>query len=276
MKRTIPVSALGVVTILWYCLLLAIPLALVFATAFFEKGTYGGITFHFTFANFLRAFDPIYLQIFWESVKLAFLTTVLCGAFGFPMAYAIATQPPGWRAFWFLAIALPSLTSLVIRIYALRSFLSPTGFGAALSSIGLDQGAPLVLFGMVSTYLPFFVLPVAAAMEKFNFLLVDAARDLGESDSRILFRVVLPQVFQPVRSAMILVFIPAFGEFLIPDLLGGARIMLVGNLITEQFLRARDWPFGSSLTLLLFLLLGLLFLLMQTVSRSPTSQGKPL
>jgi spermidine/putrescine transport system permease protein len=258
LRRTGPVSLLGLAPLASFFLFLFVPLCLVAASSFFERGPYGGIEFKFTLNNFLRALDPIYLKIFWESSKLAFLTSILSALIGFPVAYAIATQSARWRLFWLLLIALPSLTSLVVRIYAIRSFLSPSGIAGAAD---IQLGPGLVLFGMVSAYLPFFVLPVAAALEKFNFLLVDAARDLGESDTRIMVKVVLPQMKAPIKSGLTLVFIPSFGEFLIPDLLGGARTMLAGNLITEQFLRARDWPFGSALTLLLFLFLGGVYLL---------------
>lgn len=268
MRRSRTETILSIPPLAWYFLFLALPLSIVAASAFLERGAYGGVQFIFTLGNFARALDTIYLQIFWQSAKLALLTTLICAALGFPIAYAIATQPAKRRPEWLLLVALPSLTSLVVRIYAIRSFLSPAGFGAIASEFGLGQGPALVLFGMVSAYLPFFVLPMAAALEKFDFLIVDAARDLGESDSQILFRIVMPALKGPLGSAMILVFIPALGEFLIPDLLGGARTMLAGNLITEQFLRARDWPFGSALTLLLFLLLSLLFLIARAISGS--------
>jgi spermidine/putrescine transport system permease protein len=127
----------------------------------------------------------------------------------------------------------------------------------------LSQNFPLVLFGMVSSYLPFMVFPLYGAMERFDFALVEAAQDLGARYSQVLTRVLIPGLRKAIVSGLLLVFIPALGEFVIPDLLGGARVMLTGNLISEQFLKARDWPFGSALSTVLMIVLAIAIVLLK-------------
>ena len=261
-RGEIRVRGLAAPAFAWLILLLAGPLALVAITAFLERGTYGGIVWQPTLANLLRLFDPVYLRVLFLSLRLALLTTALCVLIGFPMALAMASAGARARGLFVLALAVPCLMNLVIRVYAVKAVVSFAGplvaalqfFGIAHDPFALSQNAILVLYGMVTTYLPFFVFPVYAALEKFDFTLVEAAQDLGASPLRVSLRVILPCLATAVRNGALLVFIPALGEFVIPDLLGGARTMLIGNLITEQFLKARDWPFGSALGLALLLM----------------------
>ncbi len=259
------VSLLGWLPLAWYLGFLLAPLLIVMATSFALRGLYGGIEWHFTFENFTRAFDPLYVSILVKSFALSLGTTCACFIFGFPVAYSMATARSRSRTVLILLLAIPFLTNLVIRICALRAFTSfdgPLASTLTLLHIAFDpyllsQNAPLVAFGMISTYLPFMVFPIYASLERFDFSLVEAAEDLGATFFQICTRVVLPSLKGAVFSGILLVFIPAMGEFLIPDLLGGAKIMLAGNLVSEQFLKARDWPFGSAISALLMLLLGL-------------------
>lgn len=275
MKAVLRVRGLAIPGGAWFILFLFIPLLLVVTTAFLERGTYGGIRWVFTFENIARVFDPIYLRILWLSVRLAGLTALLCFFIALPMAMAMAAASARLRNILVFAIAVPFLTNLIIRIYAIKVLVGFDGpIMALLSALGIEsnpfafsQNAVLVFYGMVSTYLPFMVFPLYAALEKFDFSLVEAAQDLGASNRQILFHVVLPNIFPAIRGGLTLVFIPALGEFVIPDLLGGARTMLIGNLITEQFLKARDWPFGAALSLALLLLLAFALLILQGMGK---------
>jgi len=198
-----------------------------------------------------------------QSFKLSLLTAFFCLVFGFPVAWAMATARPSLRVILILAIAIPFLTNLIIRVYALRIFLGIDGpVQTLLTAMGVEfdpflfsQNQFLVLYGMVTTYLPFMVFPLFSALEKFDFSTVEAAMDLGASHLKILFSVLIPNTRAAIANGFILVFVPSLGEFVIPDLLGGAKTMLTGNLITEQFLKSRDWPFGATLSIVLILML---------------------
>ena len=267
------IFGLGWAPLIWYTLFLLGPLLLVLATSLATRGVYGGIQWTLTFENFHRAFDFLYVQVFFRSLWLATFTAVLCMAIGFPMALAMATSSKSVRNLFVLFLAVPFLTNLIIRICALKALTATDGpLEEMLSTLhiphdpfSLSQNMPLVMFGMISTYLPFMVFPLYGALERFDFSLVEAAQDLGATYYQVLTRVLLPGLRRAIASAVLLVFIPALGEFVIPDLLGGAKTMLSGNLISEQFLKSRDWPFGSALSVILIVLLSLAILVINHV-----------
>jgi spermidine/putrescine transport system permease protein len=248
------VPALG-----WFLVFFLAPLSIVILYSVATKGTYGGVIFDLTPANYLRATDWIYLRIFWNSVKLATLTAVSCLIIGFPMAYVMATSAPWARSLLLILVVVPFWTNFVVRAYALKILLGENGpVNHALLASGwitepyvFANTGFAVWLGMVTNYLPFMVLPLYVSLEKFDFALLEAARDLGASAFHQLTRILIPMNKPGIITGTIFVFTPALGEFVIPDLLGGARVMLAGNLITEQFLKTRDWPFGSALSLLL-------------------------
>lgn len=254
---------LAVPALFWFSFFVAIPLILVFAVSFISRDNYGTLQWVWTFDNYRRVFSWPYLFILLESLKLALLTTLGCLILGLPLAWAMATAGRRWRQFFLLLMALPFLTNLVIRVYAIRVFV---GYDGPLQTVlgwlhipfdpfTLSQNEPLVFYGMLTTYLPFMVLPLYSAFEKFDFSLVEAAQDLGAGNWRILTGIIAPNLRRALVSGSLLVFIPSLGEYVIPDLLGGAKTLLYGNLITHQFLKARDWPFGSALSILLMLVL---------------------
>jgi spermidine/putrescine transport system permease protein len=274
------IFSLGWAPLVWYSLFLLGPLLLVLATSFATRGIYGGIEWSLTTENFRRAFDPLYVQVFFRSLWLATLTGVLCFAIGFPMALTMATSGNKVRNLFVLLLAVPFLTNLIIRICALKALTATDGpLEQALSTFriphdpfALSQNMPLVMFGMISTYLPFMVFPLYGALERFDFSLVEAAQDLGATYYQVLTRVLLPGLRRAIASAVLLVFIPALGEFVIPDLLGGARTMLSGNLISEQFLKSRDWPFGSALSVILIALLSVaIFVITRVGGKEPVN-----
>jgi spermidine/putrescine transport system permease protein len=246
----------------WFLWFLLVPLAIVAAYSFSTKGIYGGVVFHFNIENYFRATDWIYLKIFWNSLKLGVLTAFSCLLLGYPMAYVMATASVRMRSILLILVVVPFWTNFVVRAYAMKVLFGEYGpFNQIALSLGLIH-SPIpfinsdfaVWFGMVTNYLPFMILPLFVALEKFDFSLLEAARDLGAPPWKILIRILIPLTKPGIISGFIFVFTPALGEFVIPDLLGGARTMLVGNLITEQFLKTRDWPFGAALSLLLIFL----------------------
>ncbi|MGK5082892.1 ABC transporter permease [Bdellovibrionota bacterium FG-1] len=246
----------------WFLWFLLIPLGIVAVYSFATKGTYGGVVYRFSVDNYVRATDWIYLRIFWNSLKLASLTAISCLIIGYPMAYVMATSSARVRSALLILVVIPFWTNFVVRAYAIKILFGELG---PVNQLALALGLihePIVFantdfsvwLGMVTNYLPFMVLPLYVALEKFDFSLLEAAKDLGAPGWKILLKVLIPLTKPGIITGSIFVFTPALGEFVIPDLLGGARTMLIGNLITEQFLKTRDWPFGSALSLLLIMI----------------------
>jgi spermidine/putrescine transport system permease protein len=247
----------------WFLFFVLAPLGIVVAVSLGTRGEYGGFSWGLDFGNYARSFSVIHGQILGASLWLALLTTLSCAVVGVLMAWAMATATESLRYALVCAVALPFLTNLIIRLYAVKLFVGMDGpLQKALTAMGISfdpfaftQNTALVFYGMLTTYLPFMVLPLYGAFEKFDFNLVEAAEDLGAGPWKILFSVILPNLKTALVSGSLLVFIPALGEFVIPDLLGGAKSMLYGNLITDQFLKSRDWPLGSALSVMLILIL---------------------
>ncbi len=236
----------------WFTWFLLVPLGIVAVYSFATKGTYGGVVFRWSPDNYVRAAEWVYLRVLWNSIFLASITSIFCLLLGYPMAFVIATSGQRLKTALLICVVIPFWTNFVVRAYATKVlFLS---LGAWLMPYGLGVDHCIVLVGMVTSYLPFMVLPLYASIERFDFTLLEAARDLGAPPVRVLTSILLPLTKRGMVTGMILVFTPALGEFVIPDLLGGAKTMLVGNLITEQFLRARDWPFGSALSFILMMM----------------------
>lgn len=254
---------LGWAPLVWFTSFLLFPLILILILSFQSRGVYGTIEWTFQTDNFVRSFDPLYLKIILKSLFLAFSTTFACLIIGYPVAWTLSSLPTRKRQIGMFLLAVPFLTNLLIRIYALKVFTGYDGpltltlnlLGFSFDPFQLSQNWALVSYGMITTYLPFMVFPIYSSLEKMNFQLVEAAYDLSASDWTVFKKIIFPSSRQGALTGISLVFIPALGEFVIPDLLGGARTMLIGNLITEQFLKARDWPFGAALSMLMILIL---------------------
>jgi len=248
---------------IWLGLFFLVPLLLILAYSFGTSGVYGGITLGFNPGNYLRVFDPLYLEIIVRTFVIALINTFLCLVLGYPLAYFIALKGGRWKNALILMVMIPFLTSLLLRAYAWVVILGGNGIAnRTLQFLGItDEPITLiftpqaVLMGMVYSYLPFMILPLYAALEKFDVRLKEAAQDLGASRWHTFWRVTFPLSMPGVIAGSILVFIPSAGEFVIPTLLGGSRTVLTGNLIQEQFLAARDWAFGSALAVMLAVLL---------------------
>jgi spermidine/putrescine transport system permease protein len=255
-------ALLAPVTI-WLGLFFLVPLLFIVAYSFGTSGIYGGITLGFNPGNYLKVFDPLYLEIIVRSFFIAGLTTLICFLLGYPLAYFIVFKGRRYRNALILLVMVPFWTSLLIRAYAWVVILGGNGIAnRSLQFLGItDEPLNLiftpqaVLMGMTYSYLPFMILPLYAALEKFDVRLKEAAKDLGATRWQTFWRVTFPLSMPGVIAGSILVFIPSAGEFVIPDLLGGSRTVMTGNLIQNQFLQARDWAFGSALSVLLAVLL---------------------
>jgi spermidine/putrescine transport system permease protein len=265
----------------WFLWFLLIPLGIVVVDSLATKGTYGGIVYRWTTESYVRATDWIYLKILFGSLKLATVTALSCLLIGYPMAYVMATSSARVRSAMLILVVIPFWTNFVVRAYAIKVLFGELGpvnslamaLGLIHEPIAFANSAFSVWLGMVTNYLPFMVLPLYVAIEKFDFSLFEAAKDLGAPSWKILFRVLIPLTKPGIITGTIFVFTPALGEFVIPDLLGGARTMLVGNLITEQFLKTRDWPFGAALSMLLILIVMISLLVYLRASSEEEGTG---
>ena len=251
----------------WIALFLVLPCALVVVLSFFERGTYGGIDYIFTFENYSRAADSLYLGILLTSLKIAGLATLIAFVLGYPMAYLIATAPLRWQKILLLLAVLPFWTNYLIRTYAWIVILNRQGLiNGLLSWLGLTS-EPVdllynefaILVGLVYAYLPFMILPLYAAISRLSPDLIEASTDLGAPGFTSFRRITLPLTVPGAAAGAIFVFVYSMGNFITPDLLGGGRTVMVGNLIYDQFLNARDWPFGAALS---FILMGVMMALL--------------
>lgn len=258
----------------WLGIFFLAPLVLILAYSFGTSGVYGGLTLGFNPGNYLKVFDPLYMEITLRTLVIATLNTLLCLALGYPLAYFIALRGGRWRNALLILVMVPFWTSLLIRAYAWVVILSGNGLAnKALQFLGITDGPisliftpQAVLMGMVYSYLPFMILPLYATLEKFDVSLKEAANDLGAGRWHTFWRVTFPLSMPGVIAGSILVFIPSAGEFVIPNLLGGSQTVLLGNLIQQQFLNARDWAFGSALAVMLaVLLIGAIMLYVRRV-----------
>ena len=249
---------------IWLGLFFLVPLLFILAYSFGTSGVYGGITLGFNPGNYLKVFNPLYLEIIVRTLIIALTNTFLCLLLGYPLAYFIAFRAGAHKNIFILLIMIPFWTSLLLRAYAWVVILGgDNGIANRILQFLHITDHPLtliftpqaVIMGMVYSYLPFMILPLYAALEKFDSRLKEAAQDLGASRWHTFWRVTFPLSLPGVIAGSILVFIPSAGEFVIPNLLGGARTVMVGNLIQQQFLQARDWAFGSALAVMLAVLL---------------------
>ncbi len=247
---------------LYLFVFMILPLALVVGLSFLSRGTYGEVEFEFNPGNYLRLFDPIYGKILAYSLGVGFGTTLLSILIGYPLAYYIARSPARQRSILLFLILVPFWTNFVIRVYAWIMILRAGGFldgvlqwlGITTEPLGLLYTPTAVMIGMVYEFLPFMVLPLYTSLEKIENSLLEAAADLGAPPWRAFLRVTLPLSVPGMIAGTILVFIPAMGMFVIPDLMGGAKTVLIGNVIRNQFLTARDWPFGAAASMILMLM----------------------
>jgi spermidine/putrescine transport system permease protein len=245
----------------WITLFFLFPLVIVVGYSFLSKGDYGGVAWPATASSYARFFDPLYVRILARSFAMAGATTLLCVALGYPLAYYIAMRGGQRKNLLLFLVVLPFWTSFLVRTYAWIFLLRDTGLiNTVLSRLGwITAPLPLlyndgaVLVGLVYGFLPLMVLPLYASIERLDRTLLEAAADLGAGPARRLWQVTLPLTRPGVWAGSVLVFISALGSFLTPDLLGGGKSIMIGTLIQNQFTTARDWPFGSAVSVILMI-----------------------
>jgi spermidine/putrescine transport system permease protein len=250
---------------------MALPIAITTVYSVLTPAQYGGVIWEPSGEAYIRllferdifddslTFNTDYLQILGRSVLQAGMATILCLIIGLPTAWFIATRPPRQKSFWLMLVTVPYWVNLLVRTIALLLVLRDEGpINGALQSIGLTDG-PLPLaynnfaigLGLVSSFLPFMILPLYAAIERFDFSLLEAAYDLHANRRKAFFAVILPILRPGLIAGGLLVFIPGIGSYLAPDILGGGKTLMLGNLIGMQFQGSRNWPFGAALSTIL-------------------------
>lgn len=244
---------------LWLGVFFVMPTLLMLGASVMPRGIYGGVEPGFTLEHYRRFLDPLYLQVLWRTMSWSLLATVVCLLLGYPVAWVIARSRH--RNLLLFLVVLPSWTSFLVRTFAMIFLLRDTGLiNATLLRLGIIQ-EPLallytpfaVLLGLVYGFLPFMILPIYASLEKLDRSLEEAAEVLGARPVARFVKVTLPLSLPGVVAGSLLVFVPALGSFLTSDLLGGAKQVMIGNLVQNQFTVARNWPFGSAVS---FILMG--------------------
>jgi spermidine/putrescine transport system permease protein len=266
------------------------PLVIIVIYSFLSRAQFGvGVRWDFSLQPYVelvyseslagvRSFDPIYLQIFFTSIVYAAITAIVCLVMAIPIAMWIATRPESRRTLLIFLVTIPFWTSLLIRTYAFIIILNNNGpINGALGWSGLIDQPIAMLYtpfatvtGLVYTFLPFMILPIYASAERFDFRLAEAAYDLGAAKWRVLWRVVLPSIRPGIIAGSVLVFIPALGSFLAPELLGGGKTTMIANVIAVQFGASRNWPFGASLSVMVLVITMVSLLIFVLVSRRLT------
>ena len=242
--------------IAWALAFVIAPAVIMLVYSFARRGTLGGVVLGFTLENYASVLDPVYLQIVTRSILYAAITTALCLAAGYPVAWLIGRSDPRWRNLLLMAVMVPFWTSFLIRTYAWVTILKSEGLLNSLLVQLQLIGQPLellytpgaVVLGLVYTFLPFMILPIYASVEKLDGALIEAALDLGAGPLRAFSRVILPLTAPGIAAGVLLVFIPSLGIYAVNDILGGGRVDMIGNIIENQFKgNARNWPFGAAL-----------------------------
>ena len=262
---------------IWLSLFFLVPLGIMAAYSVMTRGTYGGVEPGFTLEHYRRFFDPIYLGILRRTLLVSLACTAICLVLGFPVAYAIA-RSARWKHLLLFLVILPFWTSFLVRTFAMIFLLRDTGLvNNVLMALGLIHRPLTLLYtpfavmaGLVYTFLPFMILPIYASLERQDPALLEAATVLGARPAARFRRVTLPLSRPGVVAGCLLVFIPALGSFIPSDLLGGAKHMLIGNLVQNQFTAARNWPFGSAASFVVMVaVLAAVLLYLRTRDRAP-------
>lgn len=246
----------------WLAFFFVVPMLIVIVISFASRTPYGQVVFEWTLESYQRLLEPLYLRIFANTLWVSFLTTFLTILMGYPLAYYIVQLPKKWQQPGLILVMVPFWINFLIRSYAWVIVLRSQGlvnslllkFGFIDRPLQLLYNDYAVMVGMVYALLPFMVLPIYVALENFDWRLLEAAYDLGASPFKAFRKVTLPLSMSGIAEGTIMVFISSIGMFIVPDVMGGAKTVLIGNLIQNQFLSARDWPFGSALSIILGIL----------------------
>jgi spermidine/putrescine transport system permease protein len=289
-RQTLFLSVLLAPVTLFLGVFFLLPLLIIALFSVLTPGLYGGVEWDFYHWNYARIFgwadgiieifEPIYLQILARSLGFAALTVLLCLILCYPVAFWVSRLPSRWRLFFLFLITLPFFCSLIVRLYAWLLILKPSGIlntvlmGAGIISEPLEilYTPAAVVLGMVYIMVPFMFLPLYAAVDNLDPALVEASMDLGATRSQTFRKVVLPQTLPGILGGAVIVFIPSVGNFIVPDVLGGAKGLMIGNLVEQQFLSARNWPFGSALSMIVMAVV--LTVLLTAIARARRQGGQ--
>ncbi|OEF30171.1 spermidine/putrescine ABC transporter permease PotB [Vibrio rumoiensis] len=266
MKKLNLQNSIVILIVSWLMLFVFIPNLMIIITSFLTRDEANLIELTFTLSNYTRLLDPLYAKVMLHSLYMAIVATGLCLLIGYPFAYIVAKMPAKTRPIMLFLIIVPFWTNSLIRTYGLKIVLGTQGIlNKSLMAIGIIEhpmrimySETAVMIGLVYILLPFMILPLYSALEKLDRTYIEAARDLGANKIQTLIKVTLPLTMPGIIGGCLLVLLPALGMFYVSDLLGGAKNLLIGNVIKSQVLNARDWPFGASTSIALTLIMALM------------------
>ncbi|MEB4592722.1 spermidine/putrescine ABC transporter permease PotB [Candidatus Thiothrix sp. Deng01] len=270
-----------ILTLVWLGLFVLVPHVLVVLTSILSPDPQHLVVWPLTLDSWGRLLEPLYAEVFWYSLWLSAVTTVICLLLGYPFAWIVAKLPGVWRGVLLFLMIVPFWTNSLIRTYAIKLILGNKGLvNTLLLALGLtDEPVQLlytpfaVIFGLAYVLLPFMVLPLISSFDKLDKTLIEAAHDLGAGFWQRFQHIILPLTMPGVIAGCLIVFLPAMGMFYVADLLGGAKNLLLGNIIKNQFLVVRDWPFGSAFSVALIAIMALLMWLYFLANRRINRQG---
>lgn len=281
-KRTILQLLIGPGA-MWLLLFFIIPSFLVVIYSFLERQDGGGVIWNLSFEAYQKLFSPAaegawvndFMIIFLRSFWWALLTSAICLLIGYPLAYFIVLQPPHRRNVYLFLVLVPFWTNFLVRTYAWKFILNNNGLlntilrGLDFEPVSIINTSTAVLIGLVYGNLPFMVLPLYASIEKLDFSLVEAAQDLGASYLKVFTRVILPVTLPGIIAGTILVFIPVSGQYVVPTILGGGKVAMLGNILDQQFKSALNWPFGAAISVIFMMVLmsGVIFYIRSEMKR---------
>ncbi|MGF1720929.1 spermidine/putrescine ABC transporter permease PotB [Vibrio kyushuensis] len=263
-KNTVLATIIG-----WLTLFVLVPNLMIIATSFLTRDESNLIEFTLTFNNYIRLMDPLYVKVVWHSFYMATIATLICLIIGYPFAYLITKMPTRTRPLMLFLVIVPFWTNSLIRTYGLKIVLGTQGvLNKGLLALDIIE-KPIrimytesaVMIGLVYVLLPFMILPLYSTIEKLDKSYIEAAKDLGASKFQTFIRVILPLTMPGIIGGCLLVLLPALGMFYVADLLGGAKNLLIGNVIKSQVLNARDWPFGAATSIALTAAMAMLLFL---------------
>ncbi len=278
MKNTSKFQNVVIVTIVgWLVLFVFLPNLMIIGTSFLTRDDASFVKMVFTLDNYARLLDPLYFEVLLHSLNMALIATLSCLVLGYPFAWFLAKLPEKIRPLLLFLLIVPFWTNSLIRIYGLKIFLSTKGYlnefllwlGVIDTPIRImfTPSAVIILAGLVYILLPFMVMPLYSSIEKLDKPLLEAARDLGASKMQTFIRIIIPLTMPGIVAGCLLVMLPAMGLFYVSDLMGGAKNLLIGNVIKVQFLNIRDWPFGAATSITLTIVMGLMLLIYWRASR---------
>lgn len=276
MKSTSKFQNVVIATIVgWLVLFVFLPNLMIIVTSFLTRDDAHFVAMIFSLDNYARLLDPLYFDVLLHSLNMAVIATFACLALGYPFAWFLAKLPARVRPLLLFLLIVPFWTNSLIRIYGLKIFLSTKGYlNTFLLWLGVIDEPLRVMFtpaaviiGLVYILLPFMVMPLYSSIEKLDKPLLEAAKDLGASKLQTFLRIIIPLTMPGIIAGCLLVLLPAMGLFYVSDLMGGAKNLLIGNVIKSQFLNIRDWPFGAATSITLTLVMGLLLLVYWRAAR---------